>query len=330
MKRITLGTVVSILTIIIPLNGLAKTVEWTRVGRPHSARKIAACPDGTLYALNYDGGLFVNTQQGGDQGWEYSRNLPDETLSMTCGLRYLFFQKSNRKLWRLRRSRITRSPELIGNPWDAIQISTGNLLWALNSNRTLWLNRTGETDSGWQHVGTPSAAKKIAAARDLVFALNTDGSFWINAHGGRDDSWERTENRPDPLLNHTLEITASGLRRSGTIVIYRLDDNQSLWRGTIELLPSTGSCSISGQATGDRADVADIFFVILCGPDDDRNCREPQHFDSSGRYEFSGLPDGQYLLRVDTRADTFISPYPDQERVVCRGEAIRNVNFEFR
>lgn len=42
---------------------------WTYVGRPHSARKIAAFNYSTVMAINYDGSLWGNRSQGADSAW---------------------------------------------------------------------------------------------------------------------------------------------------------------------------------------------------------------------------------------------------------------------
>ena len=94
--------------------------------------------------------------------------------------------------------------------------------------------------------------------------------------------------------------------------------------------PTTGACSISGRATGSHADAASVFSVMLFGPDDERKHRETRRFDPDGRYRFSGLPDGRYWLRPDTRADIAVGPHPPRASPVCRGAEINGVDFEFR
>jgi hypothetical protein len=93
--------------------------------------------------------------------------------------------------------------------------------------------------------------------------------------------------------------------------------------------PATGSCAISGAATGPRADVAQVFGIALFGPDDDARLRERQPL-GSGRFSFANLPDGRYLLVADTKADVSVHVNPRRHAVTCRGGAINGINFDFR
>ncbi len=100
---------------------------------------------------------------------------------------------------------------------------------------------------------------------------------------------------------------------------------------TVEIAPlATGKCSISGKAYGPGAGSAQAFFVSLYGPDNFELHRKTTPFDKNGQYRFTGLPDGRYMLRVDTRADIGIGSHPSSKTVKCRGKAIVNVNFELR
>lgn len=100
---------------------------------------------------------------------------------------------------------------------------------------------------------------------------------------------------------------------------------------TLEIKPlEIGKCSISGKVYGAGADAARVFFVILYGPNDLNLHRETKHFDANGRYRFTGLPNGRYLLVVDTRADIAIGPHPSRRVIECRGGPVSNVNFELK
>lgn len=91
----------------------------------------------------------------------------------------------------------------------------------------------------------------------------------------------------------------------------------------------SGSCSISGAATGPRADVVKVFALVLYGPDNDRRMRARHPF-GGGAFTFRNLPDGQYVIVPDTKADVAVRITPRRQVVHCRGGAVTGVNFDFR
>lgn len=98
----------------------------------------------------------------------------------------------------------------------------------------------------------------------------------------------------------------------------------------ITAAPAGGSCVLRGRATGPGADVAHVFFANIYGPDDPNRFRESARFDRSGRFRSSGLPDGQYRLVLDTRADLAVGVEPRQTTVRCSGGRAPERIFEFR
>ncbi len=89
------------------------------------------------------------------------------------------------------------------------------------------------------------------------------------------------------------------------------------------------TCSISGVATGPRADLAKVFRLALYGPDNDKRLRAQQPF-GRGAYTFKDLPDGAYVIVPDTRADVAVTLTPRRQVVHCRGGAVTGRNFDFR
>lgn len=89
------------------------------------------------------------------------------------------------------------------------------------------------------------------------------------------------------------------------------------------------SCSISGAATGPRAELAKVFRLTLYGPDNDKLLRAQQPF-GRGAFTFRNLPDGEYVIVPDTRADVAVTLTPRRHVVHCRGGAVTGRNFEFR
>jgi hypothetical protein len=92
--------------------------------------------------------------------------------------------------------------------------------------------------------------------------------------------------------------------------------------------PSTGSCTISGTATGPRASVAPAFSVMLFGPNADTTLRTRQAF-ANGQFHFQNLPDGRYVIATDTKADVMVHVEPPRQTVVCQGRPV-SVSIVFR
>jgi hypothetical protein len=90
------------------------------------------------------------------------------------------------------------------------------------------------------------------------------------------------------------------------------------------------TCSISGQVSGQPANVRSLFYVSLAGPDDPSRSRGTKGFDRAGRYSFADLPPGRYWVGVHTNADITVGPHPRRREVVCQGRAIQRVNFELK
>ena len=80
----------------------------------------------------------------------------------------------------------------------------------------------------------------------------------------------------------------------------------------------TSGCNISGNADGFSSGQSPLFFVNLSGPDNAKLLRSTAGF-KDNRYEFLDLPDGSYLLNVDTGADATVVATPFTASLTCRG-----------
>ncbi len=90
-----------------------------------------------------------------------------------------------------------------------------------------------------------------------------------------------------------------------------------------------GSCAIAVAATGPRADLAKLYQLVLRGPDSMTVVKGRQPF-GSGHVTFPDLPDGRYLLTLDTKADVSVTISPRRHDIVCRGGTAVEKAFEFR
>lgn len=92
---------------------------------------------------------------------------------------------------------------------------------------------------------------------------------------------------------------------------------------------STGNCSISGIATGPSAQLSSIYRINLLGPDNSNSLRASTEFKDS-RYSFIGLPEGQYTLKIDTRADKGVLASPLSTTAKCQATGELTIDFDFR
>jgi len=145
----------------------------------------------------------------------------------------------------------------------------------------------------------------------------------VNGQAAQTCTTERCEFIGGPYPAGAIRWRVSARARNGSVNEGR--DHEV----AIAPAPATGSCAISGAATGPRADVAKVFGIALFGPEDHARLRERQPF-ASGRFNFANLPDGRYLLVADTKADVSVDVNPRRLVVTCRGGAINGINFNFR
>ncbi len=106
--------------------------------------------------------------------------------------------------------------------------------------------------------------------------------------------------------------------------------DRNIRESSIPPLVVTGTGSVSGKVYGPGMSAAKVFHVSLYGPDDIKRFKETKKFDASGSYTFTGLTPGKYRLVVDTKADIAIGPHPPFQVVECKGNAVRDVNFELK
>ena len=83
-------------------------IQWTQVGYPYDAQRIAACNPSEIYALNNDHSLWVNDNGGADGYWRYI-TTPGAAASMGCDGRTLIVMNDDKTLWRLSSTRAAAS-----------------------------------------------------------------------------------------------------------------------------------------------------------------------------------------------------------------------------
>ncbi len=143
-------------------DGTDNAVQWIRIGRPASARRVtgttswrvdypyAAFPYPILYALNDDNTVWKSLT-GADDSWTYVST----------------------------------------NPYLQLIAAGGGLLEArpfgLNYDNSFWLNAGDGCGAYWHPLGTLGAAVDIAAATSKsLYLLNSDSSLWKGTINGSD------------------------------------------------------------------------------------------------------------------------------------------------
>jgi|GEM_PF-1250465 len=209
-------------------------VEWTLVGAPRDARKIAACSDGRLFALNADRSLWVNKSGGADSGWSWLASL-GATQQIACANNQLVAFNDDRSIYLNIGTDTAQSWRWLGRPWAANQLSAGTELdvffpsvtyFALNDDRSFWSSKDGV---GWTSLGAIGATSRVAGAggylETRVFALNDDKSVWVNTGEGRGGYWHQ-------LLQYGQAPFVEIAARSET-TLYSLDTSYNLRRGDV-------------------------------------------------------------------------------------------------
>lgn len=120
--------------------------------------------------------------------------------------------------------------------------------------------------------------------------------------------------------------TLSIIAIAGDDASYGKDLFQALRKGMSDS-PEASTCSISGRATGARKEFSREYRINLYGPTRSKY-RATTTFGSDYRYRFSGLPEGQYWIVLDTRGDYGWGPAPSSRAVNCKGN-VTNVDFNF-
>lgn len=222
----------------------APSLLWTNVDYPEQADKIGACNTGMtekLYAKNYDGSLYLNTDHAPGTGpaypalkWEYQQDVGSDTLSFACDMNIneWYNLSGDRKIY-------NSFGSLMGNPSSAALVTVGrydetpfewgdsgdnfSLFFALNDDKSLYRSHTGADDS-WQYVGNPYQATRVAAANgtlgERLFAVNEDGSLYLNYGDGCDDHWVPLGTVP--IGGKAVEIAAADAK-----VIYVIDEDNT-------------------------------------------------------------------------------------------------------
>jgi hypothetical protein len=215
-----------------------ESVAWSRINARPGTVSIAACGNGRVYALRGDGELASTHGSLASAAWQGHGTLAGATR-LACAGTTMYYLGHERQLFELRAPEGTASvgtagagaARRIGRPWGAMTIAAAYhgdfpTPWALNDDRTLWFNPEGGVDSRWVNVGRPGLAARIAAAPGRVFALNHDRTLWISPTG-RDSSWR--------LIDHpraAVDIAATARAAHEPAVLYALNTDGSLWRGT--------------------------------------------------------------------------------------------------
>lgn len=125
----------------LTVNG--QTVNWTYVGNPSDANRIAACRDypNTVYALNDDYTLYRGN--GTDSGWSY-RGYPWAARDIAC--------------------------------------TDLDWVWALNQDKSFYYNVSAGSDGHWVYEGTAGYAEHFGTGY-MITALNNDDKVYSYDNG---------------------------------------------------------------------------------------------------------------------------------------------------
>jgi hypothetical protein len=111
----------------------------------------------------------------------------------------------------------------VGHPWAARKIAgcSDGSIYALNHDKTLWVNRDRGTDSAWRFVHRlPADTNNITCAANNIYFQKNSRELWERTEGG--------ELRRVGYPHAAAEISGS-TDFSGFPVIWALNDDRTLW-----------------------------------------------------------------------------------------------------
>jgi hypothetical protein len=216
---------------------LMSTIGWSYAGHPFDARIIAACYDGTVYAMNADKSIWVSQGGGADGTWTWVTTAGD-AAQIACTDDVLFAFNNDRSLWWRYRWQTGWSWNYAGHPGGAREIFGDGAegLYAVNDDNSLWFNNSGfGNDNAWSWLGRPANATWIGASgptSEAVFmAINygpAGNTVYDNNQFGSDWGWSQM---PIDNVTENPYFIAGGPYHT----FYVLDDQFVLWKGVLQL-----------------------------------------------------------------------------------------------
>lgn len=171
--------------------------SWTWVTTPRSAQQIL-CAGNTLYAFNDDRTLWRNDGTDTNVRWTYvgkpasAKQVTGGTfLALLFPAPVLYALNDDNTLWKST-SGADGTWSYVGRPWAASRIAAGGGLletrpFALNGDKTFWLNAGDGCDVYWHQIDTLSYTTEITAASEFtLYALNSDRKLWKGTVRGSD------------------------------------------------------------------------------------------------------------------------------------------------
>jgi hypothetical protein len=171
--------------------------SWTWVTTPGSAQQIF-CADNTIWAFNDDRTLWRNDGSDSAVRWTYvgkpwgaKQVVGTTSLAIFFPYPVLYALNDDNTLWKST-SGADGSWTRVGDPWAADRIAAGGGLmearpFALNGNKSFWLNAGDGCDAYWHQIDTLGNTVEIAAASEFtIYALNADHTLWKGAVRGSD------------------------------------------------------------------------------------------------------------------------------------------------
>lgn len=160
-------------------------------------------------------------------GGEFSDSSEPKTSILTDQETQAHIRAVSAKIEAIKPSLASVSWVYLGHPVAAERIAVcgDGRLYALNVDRTLWVNRASGDDRGWRYIDWPSYAQQITCANNTLFAFNADRTLWRNDGS---DSAVRWTHVGTP--SGAKQITGNSPFGAVAAVLYALNDDQTLWR----------------------------------------------------------------------------------------------------
>jgi len=205
---------------------------WTKLGQPSAARRISAGKT-AIYALN-NSTQALYRGNGVDTGWSYIDTPSLASVVSDDG------SVASGGLWALNTDggvyhgvivAGSVAPPLVGMAWEnrgrptsAIKIAgcADGSLYALNADKSLWLNKNGGADASWVRAGAASLAADITCS-NVLYAFNTDRALYRNDGTATSLVFTRV-GQP----SGAKQVSAR-LNGDGSTTFYAINDDNTLW-----------------------------------------------------------------------------------------------------
>lgn len=229
-----------------------KIVRWRKLrAQLGSVINVAACANGSLYALRNDLSLWINNVADRSAWRKIKDRMPTGTQEITCGGTKIFYlTKPNHQLGQLQRS--TLAPQVLGQPRSADSLSgyadeslDFARLEVLNYDKSYWVNKNNGSDSSWNKLSNcdlrPMAVScamrwivDIARSQGTTFRLSDRNILSFNKFDVSNERYwygVRDSSAVNAIPVGVVDVSAASRSQSGSTHLFLVDETSTTYIG---------------------------------------------------------------------------------------------------